>query len=178
MHLKWEAPAACPQRGDVLERIRKLAGTTLDKSSGLSVEGRIQRSGAQFLLTVLVREGSEVRERVIASSSCEDLGGAAAITLAFLLGIEVDTSSVDGEGAGQSTDSTAATVGSNGTANSGAGIPDETQDQGVGALDDEQTSGGRWGVLTRLPTLVAEEKEDAGYGPPCCWDGQTSTPVG
>ena len=73
----------------MLDRIRALAGSSLDKTEGLSAEGRITPANGRFHLTLLVRDGRDVRKRVIASDSCADLAGAAAITLALLLGIDV-----------------------------------------------------------------------------------------
>jgi hypothetical protein len=93
--LRWEAPANCPQRNDVLERIRALAGSSLDNTDELGVEGRIDRAEGRYALTLLVRDEREVRKRVITSDSCADLAGAAAVTLALLLGIDVsDVSTV------------------------------------------------------------------------------------
>jgi hypothetical protein len=89
LNLRWDAPPGCPARGEVLDRIRALAGSSLDKTEGLSAEGRIARTQSRFWLTLVVREGGQVRKRVISADSCADLAGAAAITLALLLGVDV-----------------------------------------------------------------------------------------
>lgn len=89
LNLRWDAPPSCPRRGEILDRIRTLAGPSLDKSEGLSAEGKIARNNGRFSLTLVVRDGREVRKRVIAADSCSDLAGAAAITLALLLGVDV-----------------------------------------------------------------------------------------
>jgi hypothetical protein len=89
LNLRWDAPPGCPRRGEVLDRIRALAGSSLDNTEGLSAEGRIARTNGRFSLTLLVRDGRHLRKRVITSDSCADLGGAAAITLALLLGVDV-----------------------------------------------------------------------------------------
>jgi hypothetical protein len=97
MTLRWDAPPSCPQRDEVLERIRKLAGSSLDKTDGLSVEGSIERTtNGRYSLTILVRDERDVRKRVIASDSCADLAGAAAVTLALLLGFDVNAALTDG----------------------------------------------------------------------------------
>lgn len=93
LDLRWDAPAGCPQRDQVLARIRGLAGTALDETARLSVDGTIARAGARYFLTLLVGDGRETRERVIASESCADLAGAAAVSVALLLG--VDASSIE-----------------------------------------------------------------------------------
>ena len=89
LNLRWDAPPSCPRRGEVLDRIRALAGSSLDNAEGLSAEGRIARTNGRFSLTLLVRDGRHLRKRVITSDSCADLGGAAAITLALLLGVDI-----------------------------------------------------------------------------------------
>jgi len=89
----WDAPPSCPQRDEVLARIRSLAGSALEQTAGLSMQGTIAPARGRYWLTLLVGEGRETRRRVIASDSCADLAGAAAITVALLLG--VDASAVE-----------------------------------------------------------------------------------
>lgn len=89
LDLQWDAPPGCPRRDEVEDRIRALAGASLDRAEGLSAEGKIARVDGHFSLTLLVRYGPETRKRVISSESCAALGGAAAVTLALLLGIDV-----------------------------------------------------------------------------------------
>lgn len=89
LDLQWDAPPGCPRRDEVHDRIRALAGSSLDRTRGLSAEGTITRVDGRFYLTLLVRDGPDVRKRVIAADSCATLAGAAAVTLALLLGIEV-----------------------------------------------------------------------------------------
>ena len=91
LELLWDAPPGCPKRDEVQERIRAIAGSILDQTQGVSVEGRITRVDGRFQLTLLLRDGGEVRKRVIASESCETLGGAATVSLALLLGIDVSS---------------------------------------------------------------------------------------
>lgn len=88
LDLRWDAPPGCPGRDEVIDRIRALAGSSLDQTSGLAARGRITRVDGRFQLTLLVPDGVEVRARVIESDTCADLAGAAAVTLALLLGIE------------------------------------------------------------------------------------------
>jgi hypothetical protein len=89
LNFQWDAPPRCPRRGEVLDRIRALAGSSLDKADGLSAEGKIARTNGRFWLTLVVRDGRQVRKRVITADSCADLAGAAAVTLALLLGADV-----------------------------------------------------------------------------------------
>lgn len=104
LNLQWDAPPTCPGRGEVLARIRALAGTSLDKFEGLSADGRITRTNGRFSLTLSLRDGRQHRKRVITSDSCADLAGAAAITLALLLGVDTgaaDPSALHGDARGQ-----------------------------------------------------------------------------
>jgi hypothetical protein len=89
LKLHWDAPPSCPRRGEVLDRVRALAGSSLDKADGLSAEGKIARTNGRFSLTLVVRDGRQVRKRVITADACADLAGAAAVTLALLLGADV-----------------------------------------------------------------------------------------
>jgi hypothetical protein len=86
LDLQWDAPPNCPQRREVLDRIRAIAGSALDETDALSVAGRIRRVHGRDRLELLVRDGPHVRRRVIAADSCSVLADAAAATLALLLG--------------------------------------------------------------------------------------------
>ena len=88
--LQWDAPAGCPSGDEVLDHVRSLAGLLPDSTDGLSASGRIVQVNGHFVLTLLVREGDETRERVIDSDSCTALAGAAGVTLAFLLGAHIE----------------------------------------------------------------------------------------
>jgi hypothetical protein len=99
-----------------LDRIGALVGSSLDQTEGLSVEGKIEKNAGRYWLTLSVRDGREVRKRVIGSDSCADLAGAAAVTLALLLGIEV-----------RSTEPENTTQGAAGAGNGSAGAGDQKQ---------------------------------------------------
>jgi hypothetical protein len=84
--LRWEAPPACPQQGDVQERIWKLVGSQKPSDTRLSADGAItQTEDARFQLKLVLHVGSLVGERALESKSCRDLAGAAAVTIALLL---------------------------------------------------------------------------------------------
>ncbi len=82
--LTWDAPKECPSGRDVVSRVHALAGDAFDQSR-LRAVGRVERLGGRYRLTLTLRRGDEVRERKIESASCEDLAGAAAVTLDLLL---------------------------------------------------------------------------------------------
>jgi len=84
--LRWEAPAGCPQQGEVRDRIRKLTGSTRATAAVLQAEGTItQTDSAHYHLKLVTRSGGLVGERNLDASSCENLSGAAAVSLALLM---------------------------------------------------------------------------------------------
>jgi hypothetical protein len=165
LDLRWDAPAGCPQRGEVLDRIRSLAGSAFDRTEGLLVEGRVARVNGRFSLTLLVRDGREVRTRSIASDSCADLAGAAAITLALLLGVDVGSTEPpadDGadDPAGPKGESDARNAG--GSDERGSEEPGGRSDQRAPLAERAQpavpgasTSRG-WAVVVRAPMVAAD----------------------
>jgi hypothetical protein len=85
LDLSWDAPASCPQREAVRERIRELAGQALWNAAPLRAAGRIVEVAQGYRLTLTVRDRGELRTRTMVSSSCVDLAGAAAVALGLLL---------------------------------------------------------------------------------------------
>jgi hypothetical protein len=84
--LRWQAPAGCPQQAEVKERIRALTGSTRPAATSLLAEGTItQTDGTHFHLKLITRAGGLVGERKLDASSCENLTGAAAVSVALLM---------------------------------------------------------------------------------------------
>jgi len=97
--LHWEAPAGCPQQAEVRERIRTLTGTTSATATVLQAEGRITRTdSAHFHLKLIMRSGALEGERNLDATSCENLSGAAAVSLALLMRSEEPIRERDLEG--------------------------------------------------------------------------------
>lgn len=166
--LRWNAPPGCPQRQDVLEKIRAIAGAALQDGDALSVEGNITREAGRARLELLVRDGERREQREIASESCSALAGAAAVTLALLLGVENAESSANG-------DPTAADPNASGTAERSVGSDAATQvrtrgedaartenaeqDRGVAPARSaraEASSQRDWAFLVRAPIFAAD----------------------
>jgi hypothetical protein len=158
--LKWDAPPGCPERDDVLNRIGALVGSSLDKTEGLAVEGTIERTNGRYSLELLVRDGREVRTRVIASESCADLAGAAAVTLALLLGIEVHSAEPPADG-GTSTPTTSNDP-STKARDGGSQKRDERAARGDAATEKPtppeapEASSQGWNLLLRVPAFSAD----------------------
>ncbi|HEY0468387.1 MAG TPA: hypothetical protein VGC79_29520, partial [Polyangiaceae bacterium] len=84
--LRWEAPAGCPQQAEVRERIRKLTGSMNSAGTALRAEGTItQTDSTHFHLQLVMRSGGLVGQRKLDATSCENLSGAAAVSLALLM---------------------------------------------------------------------------------------------
>jgi hypothetical protein len=83
--LAWNAPPECPQEGAVRERLQALTGAATQGHRRLHAEGRIERVGKRYRLTLSVREGDAVRGRTMNADSCNDLASAAAVALGLLI---------------------------------------------------------------------------------------------
>ena len=83
MELRWEAPAGCPQKREVRDRIRVLAPSLEGPEVHLRADGTITRAEGRFRLTLTV-SGSATGERTIESMSCTELARAAALALRLL----------------------------------------------------------------------------------------------
>ena len=84
--VRWDAPARCPQQGEVSERVRRLSGSPTSVQGALQADGTItQADDGRFHLKLLLRSGGLVGERNIDSRSCADLTRAAAVAIALLL---------------------------------------------------------------------------------------------
>jgi hypothetical protein len=157
LELRWNAPQDCPQREAVENRIRALAGPLLAQTKGLSAEGSITRAEGRFNLTLLVRDGSEVRKRVITSDSCATLEGAAAITLALLLDAEVRAESPADDQKGTTNEKDAAP-----RDGEPRGRSDRVAEPRPASPPVAAVAGGasapprRWAALVRGPTVVAD----------------------
>jgi hypothetical protein len=123
---------------------------------------------------LLVRDGPDVRKRVIASDSCADLAGAAAINVALLLG--VDVSGLESQSSNDAVDQQAPQQGAaeGNTRRSDATHSDahktqakerdtrrehaeQTRAESKSAAASSGTSSTRrWNALLRAPVLVAE----------------------
>lgn len=86
IELEWRAPAGCPSGADVLRRIDALAGSAGAVETPLHATATIARSrGGLLHLQLRVRAGAVAGERHLDGKSCDDLAGAAAVTLVLLL---------------------------------------------------------------------------------------------
>jgi len=84
IELTWRAPPGCPERAAVLARVQELLGSAAGSRSALRAEASITQRNHDYQLVLVVRDGAEAGERVLVARRCEDLGGAAAVTLALL----------------------------------------------------------------------------------------------
>lgn len=83
--LDWTAPAACPQRQAVLDRVASLVPEAVLSRSALSARGRIEATRSGFRLTLESQLGESHGTRTIEATQCEELAGAASVSLGLLL---------------------------------------------------------------------------------------------
>jgi hypothetical protein len=83
LDLHWEAPPGCPQEKAVRDRIRAIA-PSVERDLHLRAEGTIAQVEGRFRLRLVVGDGRSSGERVIESTSCTELAGAAAVALRLL----------------------------------------------------------------------------------------------
>jgi hypothetical protein len=130
LDLTWDAPAPCPRAGAVFERMRALAGGSLQRARRLHAEGRIVRLEGHYRLTLTVSDGESVRDRMIDAEVCADLAGAAAVTLGLLLSSEPESSASPSESESK--------TGNSGTSSP---APTPTRDREARALDEPPRDG-------------------------------------
>jgi len=124
--LRWQAPVGCPQQAEVRERIRALTGSTRPAATSLLAEGTItQTDNTHFHLKLVTRAGALVGERNLNASSCENLTGAAAVSVALLMRSAEPLSEGDlaGKSLNDATTPAGATTGSAPSTSSSAGSP-------------------------------------------------------
>ncbi|HYQ46793.1 MAG TPA: hypothetical protein VER11_32710 [Polyangiaceae bacterium] len=90
IQLRWQAPSNCPQEAQVRQKLRDLLGSSASDvaASRLRAEGQIEQVGERFRLTLNIHYDLVNGTRVVQASTCEDLGGVAAVTLALLFRAE------------------------------------------------------------------------------------------
>jgi hypothetical protein len=164
LDLSWEAPAGCPQLRAVRERIRAIAGPPTQRESHLQGVGRITRDDGRFHLRLVVRDGANTGERNIASASCEDLTGAAAVAIGLL--IRSDTPVNDeslGRGEASQSPNDGAPISGPGSKTSGPGSSTSPTAGAAGAeqpSDDlaprESSTSRHWRALLWAPMFVTD----------------------
>ncbi|HEX2873850.1 MAG TPA: hypothetical protein VHP33_21490 [Polyangiaceae bacterium] len=102
IELTWQAPPDCPSKEAVLSRARSLLGTKATKVDKVRAEGTIRKRDERYELTLLINENGQIGERRVWARQCEELSGAAAISLVLLLtsGHDNTASSSDVTGTG------------------------------------------------------------------------------
>jgi hypothetical protein len=90
VQLAWRAPANCPQEPKMSQKIRALLGPQRAHApqSRLRAEGSVEPTQERFRLTLNIHYDAVNGTRVVEADSCEDLAGAAAVTLALLMQVE------------------------------------------------------------------------------------------
>lgn len=85
VELRWQAPPECPQKENVLARIRTLLGSTRPSAPAIQAEGDIELRDGSFELRLVTEQEGRRGERQVRSAQCDDLAGVAAVALTLLL---------------------------------------------------------------------------------------------
>lgn len=85
IELTWQAPPECPNKEAVLSRARSLLGTKATKVDKVRADGTIRKGEERYELTLLINESGQIGERRVWARQCDELSGAAAISLVLLL---------------------------------------------------------------------------------------------
>ncbi|MEM9461830.1 MAG: hypothetical protein AAGF11_47165 [Myxococcota bacterium] len=90
--LEWTAPAECPDRQDVLERIDGYLVGAPERSEPVSVRGEVTREAQAWTLHLQTRVGDEQQERMLTDADCDGLAETAAVLVAIAVSpaLEVD----------------------------------------------------------------------------------------
>ena len=178
LSLRWRSPAGCPQQEEVKDRIRKLIGSTRVTATALQAEGTItQTDSAHFHLKLVTRSGSLVGERNLDATSCENLTGAAAVSLALLLRAAEPLSADDlGEKQAPGTAVGAATAG--GAATTGnAAAPGDTQSTGAPSATGNKPSTSAAQQSKPASAAAASRKPAEASRPPAESDAPDEEPL-
>lgn len=191
LELDWQAPAGCPQAGSVRARVRALLGDAAQEMARLHAAGRVERVERGYRLTLSVHEAGAARERVIESTSCSDLAGAAAVALGLWLRREPGSArdaSAPSSGATSSSGATptgssssGAATSSNGTTPTGAASA-PTSSSGASASEksarDATSSRERDQPPTAMPSESPASEPPAGPSSPRQWRAFVRAPLG
>jgi hypothetical protein len=152
IELTWQAPPECPTKEAVLSRARALLGTKATKVDKVQAAATIRKSEERYELTLLIDENGQVGERKVWARQCEELSGAAAISLVLLLTAGHHSASSGNDVAGASGD-----AGSQGTPSTSPQT-DPTQPVATPAppIDSPHPSDGErsWRLLVSAPLLA------------------------
>jgi hypothetical protein len=144
------------------ERLRTLAGSAKARSGSLRAEGEITKlDDGRFQLRLVLRDGELVGERIIASGACEDLAGAAAVTLGLLMSSETPLTEhqLRGEGATTTTSSEPDSAAPDSAApepTPAAREPVPAPARAVAPVRGPAPPSHRWRLLLRVPAAAME----------------------
>lgn len=122
--LTWDAPEGCPEREEVLAKVREIAGDEVFAKTTLHASGRIRQVDGEFRLELEVEGEAGAHERTINAKVCRDLLGASAVVLGLNLRRLADASE------GSADDGAANDEGTTGVANEATATTTSPADSG------------------------------------------------
>lgn len=85
LRLQWTAPTTCPDAATVKDKVRALLPSGTRSQLRINANGHVTREAGQYRLRLTLRSGPFASEQEFSGESCDDVVGAAAITIALLL---------------------------------------------------------------------------------------------
>jgi hypothetical protein len=98
--LTWQAPAGCPDRAAILERLRSLLVVSKASSGQVTARGTVIGSSAgTWELNLETVQGERTWKRTMQSASCDELADAAALIIALVVDPDLMTEAQTNPGA-------------------------------------------------------------------------------
>jgi hypothetical protein len=89
LEIEWQAPAECPDRAGVVDRVRALAPSPPPRAEVVHVRATAARDVDGFHVVLETRQGVHQFQRRIEAHSCDALADAAALTMALTIDPEL-----------------------------------------------------------------------------------------
>jgi len=156
--LNWSAPRSCPSAASIQAQISELAPTPRPRAARLSVEATVHEQVQGFVLDLVLRDGELVGRRRFEGDSCEEVAGAAAVTIALLLssadGESLDRAASGGTAPGSAVDTPSRDAAERAPSVGAAQRQSPARDRAVPG-SARREAGRRWHWLISAPTLSA-----------------------
>lgn len=173
--LLWTAPTTCPDKTAVEEKVRALLPNGARSQLRLLAAGHVTQRAGQYRLRLRLRTGPFESEQELSGASCDDVVGAAAVSIALLLRSAepenqggqhrgLDETSKDAGPPGTA-GTTADTDGTAGTSSAGSRKTEPPKTEESGKPSKIPLEAGREEPSTRFPGVVLLLPDlNAGFG--------------
>jgi hypothetical protein len=115
VELAWTAPPECADEASVRASVARLAPSAEHRSSRLHVEGTVTRGRDTFVLDLVLQDGEASGRRRFEGDTCEEVVGAAAVSIALLLNAPSGEETIADGGSDESAESSVPTIAATGS---------------------------------------------------------------